>query len=50
MFYQVDHILDTSRHHDLGISTLKSPAKVKFSEDPNGDVSQDFSTISYFTT
>jgi hypothetical protein len=35
---KVDHILDPSRHHDLGISTQKSPAKVKFSEDLNGDV------------
>jgi len=34
----VDHILDPSRHHDLGISTQKSPGKVKFSEDLNGDV------------
>jgi len=29
----VDNILETSRHHDLGVSTQKSPSKVKFSED-----------------
>lgn len=34
----VDSLLDSSRHQDLGISTNKSPSKVKFSEDLNGDV------------
>merc|ERR1719474_413990 len=34
----VDHILDPSRHHDLGISTQRPSSKVKFSEDLNGDV------------
>jgi len=34
----VDSLLDSSRHQDLGISTQKSPAKVKFSEELNGDV------------
>jgi len=33
----VDSILDPSRHHDLGISTQKSPSKVKFSEDVSAD-------------
>jgi len=33
----VDNILDPSRHHDLGISTQKSPSKVKFSEDTSAD-------------
>jgi len=37
----VDSLLDSSRHQDLGISTNKSPAKVKFSEDLNGDVEGD---------
>lgn len=30
--------MDSSRHQDLGISTQKSPSKVKFSEELNGDV------------
>jgi potassium/chloride transporter 4/5/6 len=34
----VDSILDSSRHHDLGISAQKSPSKVQFSEELNGDV------------
>jgi len=29
--------LDPSRHHDLGISSQKSPSKVKFSEDVSAD-------------
>jgi len=29
--------LDSSRHHDLGVSASKSPSKVKFSEELNGD-------------
>jgi len=33
----VDNILDSSRHHDLGVSTQKSPSKVKFSEDVNAE-------------
>jgi len=33
----VDSILDPSRHHDLGISSQKSPSKVKFSEDVSAD-------------
>merc|ERR1719462_448091 len=37
LLYQVDSILDPSRHHDLGISTQKSPSKVKFSEDVSAD-------------
>merc|ERR1719507_1298837 len=35
---RVDSILDSSRHHDLGISAQKSPSKVQFSEELNGDV------------
>ena len=31
--------MDSSRHHDLGVSASKSPSKVKFSEELNGDVS-----------
>merc|ERR1711988_1177884 len=34
---KVDNILDPSRHHDLGISSQKSPSKVKFSEDANAE-------------
>merc|ERR1719507_1672228 len=34
----VDSILDSSRHHDLGVSAQKSPSKVQFSEELNGDV------------
>jgi len=30
--------LDSSRHHDLGVSAQKSPSKVQFSEELNGDV------------
>ena len=37
--FQVDNLLDPSRHQDLGISMQKSPNKVKFSEELNGDVS-----------
>jgi len=33
----VDSLLDPSRHHDLGISTQKSPSKVKFSEHTSAD-------------
>lgn len=33
----VDRILDSSRHQDLGISTSKSPSKVKFPDDLNQD-------------
>merc|ERR1719211_88333 len=33
----VDSILDPSRHHDLGISSQKSPSKVKFSEEVSAD-------------
>jgi len=33
----VDSLLDPSRHHDLGISTQKSPSKVKFSEQTSAD-------------
>jgi len=35
---KVDSILDSSRHHDLGVSAQKSPSKVQFSEELNGDV------------
>ena len=35
IFENFPNILDPSRHHDLGISTQKSPSKVKFSEDAN---------------
>jgi len=38
---KVDNLLDPSRHQDLGISTQKSPSKVKFSEDLNGDVEEE---------
>ena len=37
--------MDSSRHHDLGVSTQKSPSKVKFSEDVNVSVVQTSSTI-----
>merc|ERR550539_1297033 len=37
---RVDSILDSSRHHDLGVSAQKSPSKVQFSEELNGDVEE----------
>jgi len=36
----VDSLLDASRHQDLGIPSQKSPSKVKFSEETNGDVDE----------
>ena len=44
----MDNILDPSRHVDLGISTQKSPSKVKFSDDLNGDVSFSFKLIFFY--
>ncbi|XP_023327909.1 solute carrier family 12 member 4 isoform X2 [Eurytemora carolleeae] len=41
MKIKIDNLLDPSRHQDLGISMQKSPNKVKFSEELNGDVEDD---------